>query len=119
MKFNTKKKNKYNLFMFYKDTYICSTYVKGDDWERVYNHMSNDVVNKGFKAKVNYKSIINTCNDFCDKIEKMKRHCEKIKVSDFMMFVSCYFILVKFNIIDHQDFLFIKNKKNKGVNKLK
>tara|TARA_R110001592_G_scaffold362303_1_gene675698 strand:+ start:918 stop:1280 length:363 start_codon:yes stop_codon:yes gene_type:complete len=107
------KKKKYNLFLFYKDTYVCCMYVKGDEWEKVYNEVSRVVVQNSFKVNVNYKSIINTCTNFCDKIEKMKRHCEKIKDKDFMLFLSCYFILVKFNKIDHHDFLFIKNKKIK------
>ena len=62
-----------------------------------------------------FKDVIKTCTSFCNRIEKQKRHCEKIRRTDFFMFISCYFILVKFNIIDSSNFMFLKRKNKKRV----
>lgn len=109
-----KTKTNYNLYLFYNDTYICSNQTVGDDWEKVYNQMSLKVIKECMEIN-NFKHIITTCTAFCDKIEKQKRHCEKIKITDLMMFISCYFILYKFQKIDSCNFMFLKRKNKKRV----
>ena len=101
-----KTKTNYNLYLFYNDTYICSNQTVGDDWEKVYNQMSLKVIKDCMEIN-KFKDVIKTCTSFCNRIEKQKRHCEKIRRTDFFMFISCYFILVKFNIIDSSNFMFI------------
>jgi len=102
----------YKLYLYYKDIRISKWNTIGDDWEEVYNEYSKDLIVKGFRGGVNMKSQIKTSKLFLDLLHERKVNCEKIKASDLIIAMSCYFLLVKFKEIDTDNFLFLKKKKN-------
>lgn len=103
----------YTLYINYKDDYICKFKTRSDDWNKVYEEYSKNMIIDGMRKGFNIKRQIDTFHTFCDMIWKQKRDCYKIRRSDYMMFMSCFFGLVKYGKIPVHDFIFLKNKRKK------
>lgn len=104
---------KYYLHLDYEDLYIAKFKVKTSDMNLVYQEVSEHIIKDGFKRGFNIQQQISKYKTFCDTIYKQKRNCEKIRASDFLMFLSCYVALHKFNQIKDKDYMFLKLKKRR------
>tara|TARA_R110002096_G_scaffold137433_2_gene290844 strand:- start:177 stop:494 length:318 start_codon:yes stop_codon:yes gene_type:complete len=104
-------KNKgYTLYLFYNDIQIGKYKMIGDDFNKLYKSFGERILREGFMNGKDIKTQTKTYKQLCDTIYKQKNNCEKIRASDYLMFLSCYINLVKFNLIDYNDFIFLKNK---------
>ncbi len=105
---------KYYLHLDYNDLYIAKFKTTTDDFNSIYKEVSEHIIKDGFKSGFNIHKQINKYKSFCDEIYRQKQHCEKIRASDFIMFLSCYFALCKLNQIKDTDYMFLKIKKRKS-----
>ena len=104
-------KNKgYTLYLFYKDIQIGKYKMIGDDFNKLYKSFGERILREGFMHGKSIKDQSKTYTLLCNTIYKQKINSEKIRASDYLMFLSCYINLVKFNLIDYNDFIFLKNK---------
>ena len=100
----------YNMYLTYKDTYICKFKTTTTNPYVVYEDMGKDCVNDAFQKGINYKKQIAVFEKYCDIILKNKNNCYKIRKSDYLLFCSCYLALFKYNQLDSRDIIFLKNK---------
>ena len=103
-------KYKYNLYLYYNDIRVGKYPVDKDDIDEAYNEMSKELIMDGLRKGVNIKSQVKFFKSYCNKISKMVDDCYKVKASDFLMFLSCYIALIKFNEIECTDYFFMKRK---------
>tara|TARA_R110000803_G_scaffold182404_3_gene244736 strand:+ start:5028 stop:5399 length:372 start_codon:yes stop_codon:yes gene_type:complete len=111
-------KTYYKLYLFYENELVGNYPTTIDNWETLYETYSKQVILNGYKANINYKLQIKVLKDFMEVIAKQKRNCEKIKASDYIMFLSCFFALLKYNEIDSSDYIFLKIKSTKATHNL-
>ncbi len=102
---------KYKLHLYYKNELIGKYNTRTDDWNDMYNEMTYAIIKQGFQSGHTIPQQIKKFKIYCEAIYKQKINCEKIRHSDFYMFLTCYFALVKYNIISTDNFIFIKKKK--------
>ncbi len=105
---------KYYLHLDYKDSYIAKFKTTTDDFNSIYKEVSEHIIKDGFKQGFTIDKQIAKYTSFCDEIHRQKRHSEKIRASDFIMFLSCYLALCKLNQIKHHEYMFLKIKKRKS-----
>lgn len=105
----------YKLHVYFKNELIGKYDTRSDDWNDLYNIMSYATIKEGFQSGNSIQQQIEKFKLFCEAIYKQKINCEKIRHSDFYMFLSCYLALVKYNIISPDNFIFIKKKKRKNA----
>lgn len=104
---------KYNVYFDYEDLYICKFKVRSDDWKVIYKEVSENFIRDAFKKQVSIPKQIEMCRSFCDKIKKRKQDCYKVRASDYLMFMTCYLVLVKYKQIKDSDIIFLRRKKSK------
>ena len=102
----------YKLNLIYNNT-IIKFNVDTDDWNNIYNEFGKDLITKAFVQNVSIKNQINKYKCFCDVLVKKKFDCYKIRSSDYLIFLSCFMALVKFNVISPLDIIILKKKKKK------
>jgi len=100
----------YNFYCYYKDLRIGKYKCQGDNIEELYSRMSKPIIMDGFKNGKDWKLQVKVFQLYCDGIAKQVDRCEKVRASDFLMFLSCYIALVKYNKIPDTDYLFMKIK---------
>jgi len=107
---------KYNMYIFDGDTLIGKYKSTTDDMNLIFKDCGEEIVRDGFKQGINIEKQIDMYKIFIEEINRQKRHSEKIKQSDFYLYLSCVSALYKFNQ-ETDDILFIKcKKKNKKNN---
>ncbi len=103
-------KYKYNFYCYYKDIRVGKYKCSGDDFNELYEQMSKGLIMDGFEKGMNIQEQIKFFQVYCNKISEQVDKCYKVKASDFLMFLSCYVALIKYNVIHETEYLFIKNK---------
>lgn len=103
-------KHKYNFYCYYKDIRVGRYKCHEDNYDSLYNEMSKQLIKDAFLNGVNYKQQIQFFKVYCDKISNMVNNCYKVRASDFLMFLSCYVALIKYNEIPETDYLFMKRR---------
>jgi len=103
-------KYKYKFYAYYNNIRVGKYPVDKDNLDEMYDIMSKQLIMDGLQRGMNIKSQIKFYKSYCSKISKMVDDCYKVKASDFLMFLSCYTALIKFNEIPSTDYLFIKRK---------
>ena len=102
----------YTQYIFHNDTLMSKFKTKGDSLEDMFNsHCKPILLNAMKRQNVPLHKQIHTYEEYCKTIEKQKFNCYKIKVSDLLLYTTCYCSLVKFGRRDPHDCIFIKNKK--------
>jgi len=102
----------YRLYLFDGDVSIAKFKSTTDDMDLVYKECGEQLILDGFKQGINIENQSKMYQMFIDKIKKQKSNCQKIKASDFYMYLSCYSALYKFNK-ETDDPMFLKIKKKK------
>jgi len=103
-------KYKYNFYCYYKDIRVGRYKCDGDKFNELYDQMGKQIIQDAFMKGINYKEQIKFFKVYCDKISTMVKNCYKVKASDFLMFLSCYVALIKYNEIPETDYLFMRIK---------
>ena len=103
-------KYKYLFYCYYNDIRVGKYKVDGDNFNELYQVMGKPLIMDGFKKGINCKLQCMGYKIFCDKIAKQVERCEKVRASDYLLFLSCYVSLVKYNKINDTEYLFIKRK---------
>lgn len=104
---------KYNMYIFDGDVVIGKFKTTTDNMDLIFTEFGEKIVRDGFNQGFNVATQIDMYNVFINEIHKQKRHCQKIRHSDFYIYLSCVLALYKFNQ-ETCDFLFLKcKKKNK------
>ena len=103
---------KYNMIIFDGDVVVGKYKTKTNDMDLIFKDCGEEIVRDGFKQGINMETQINMYKTFIEEINKQKRHCQKIRHSDFYIYLSCVCALYKFNQ-ETDDILFLKCKKKK------
>ena len=104
-----------NLVLFYKDLLIGSYPLTDLKTYERYKYQGEYLILKSLKENINIKSQIHTYLLFCNQVLRRKHDKLGIWKSDYEMFLSCLFALIKFKIIDEDDSILIIAKKKKGT----
>ena len=104
---------KNNLVLFYKYLLIGSYPLTDLKTYERYKYQGEYLILKSLKENINIKSQIHTYLLFCNQILRRKKDKLGIWKSDYEMFLSCLFALIKLKIIDEDDSILIVGKKNK------
>lgn len=105
------KRRLYSLFLYEQDDCIGRYKVEINDMKQLSNTMSDFIIRDGFKKGYNISQQTKMYEEFCKIIHKKYINCEKIKASDFPMFLAVKMALYRFNQTSSEDFLFLKDKK--------
>jgi len=105
----------YDMFLDYEDLYICRFKVKSDDWLSIYKEVSENFIRDAFRKNVTIPKQIQMCRSFCDSIKKRKEDCYKVRASDYLMFMTCYLVLVKYKQIKDSDIIFLRRKRKSRI----
>lgn len=106
-------KKYYKLYIYHDDIFIAKFKVKTNNICILNKYYTEDIIRDGMIRGMNINQQTLCYNTFCDLIKKQTINCEKIKLTDFMMFMTCSLALHRFNKKDTNDFLFLKIKSNK------
>jgi|TARA_R110001632_G_scaffold114922_1_gene226379 hypothetical protein len=108
---------KYNMYLFDEEKIIGKYKTRTDDMNLIFTEFGEKIVMDGFKQNINIKTQIDMYKTFIEEINKQKKHSQKIRCSDFYIYLSCFSALYKFNEAP-DDVIFIKCKKKskKGIN---
>ena len=106
------KMTKYKMYLFNDNKIVGKYKTTTDDMNLIFTEFGEEIVRDGFKQKINIKTQIDMYKNFIEVIDKQKRHSEKIRHSDFYLYLSCFCALYKFNE-ETDDVLFLKCKKKK------
>lgn len=104
---------KNNLVLFYKDLLIGSYPLTDLKTYERYKYQGEYLILKSLKENIKIKSQIKTYLLFCNQILRRKQDKLGIWRSDYEMFLSCIFALIKLKIIDEDDSILIISKKKK------
>ena len=104
---------KNNLVLFYKDLLIGSYPLTDLKTYERYKYQGEYLILKSLKENIKIKSQIRTYLLFCNQILRRKQDKLGIWRSDYEMFLSCIFALIKLKIIDEDDSILIISKKKK------
>ena len=103
--------NEYYLYLYYQEDFIAKFVTKTDDILLVYKDFGEDLVIASMIKNIKLNEQIKDYENFIKNINKMKSNCEKIRRTDFFIYLSCFTILYKLNQDTIVDYLFIKKKK--------
>ena len=106
----------YKLYIYNDDIFIAKFKMKTNDSFILEKYYTEYLIRDGFKRGQTMQTQILFFKKFCDIITKQTINCEKIKLTDFMMFLTCSLALHRFGIKDTNDFLFLKIKYSKHIN---
>jgi len=109
--------SKGSLSLFYKDLLIGSyPLTKKKDYHR-YKYQGEYLILKTMNENKNMsiKKQIYTYTYFINSIYKRKKENLNIWRSDYELFLSCMFALIKLKILDEDDSIFIMPKKKKKI----
>lgn len=102
----------YRLYLSDGDVTIGKFKTTTDDMNLIYKEFGEQIILDGLRQGIKINTQIDMFKVFIDEIHRQKRHSEKIRHSDFYMYLSCYSALYKFNKeTDGPMFLKIKKKK--------
>lgn len=88
---------------------ICNFKCIGNSMEECYNEYGKQLVENGLRAGHSIQSQIKSFKLFMWAIHKRKDDCYKIRATDYLMYLSCYCALYKFNEMNDNHF-FLKIK---------
>ncbi len=103
--------NEYYLYLYNHEGFIAKFVTKTDDILLVYKDFGEDLIIASMIKNIKLHEQIKDYQYFIKNINKMKSNCEKIKKTDFFIYLSCFNILYKLNQDTIVDYLFIKKKK--------
>lgn len=101
---------KYKMYLFNDEKIIGKYKTTTNDMNLIFKEFGEELVRDGFKQNINIKKQIEMYKTVIEEINKQKRHSQKIRHSDFYIYLSCFCALYKFNE-ETEDVLFLKCKK--------
>ena len=104
---------KNNLVLFYKNLLIGSYPLSNLKTYERYKYQGEYLILESLKKNIPIKLQIQTYLLFCNQILRRKHDKLGIWRSDYEMFLSCIFALIKLKIIDEDDSILIVAKKKK------
>ena len=109
----------YKLYLWHKNERMCKFNVEGDDPEKVYDCYSKKLIINGFKNNIDVKKQVLIMKKLMYELYQQKINCQKIRASDLLMYLSCFFAVRKLDEMDTDNFIFlkVKNKNNKNSKK--
>jgi len=103
--------NEYYLYLYYQEDFIGKYVTKTDDIYLIYKDFGEELIMASMIKNIKLHEQIKDYQHFIKNINKMKSNCEKIRKTDFFIYLSCFTILYKLNQDTIVDYLFIKKKK--------
>mgnify|MGYP003635752121 FL=1 len=100
-----------SLTLFYKDELISSYPLSVKKTYEIYKCQGEYIILKSMKAGLKIKEQIYTYLYFCNQMIRLKNEGKSIRRTDSELFLSCIFALIKFNILDEDDCVFIADRK--------
>ena len=106
----------YKLYLWHKNERMCKFNVLDNDPDKVYDCYSKKLIINGFKNNIDVKKQVLIMKRLMDELYQQKINCQKIRASDLLMFLSCFFAVRKLDEMDTDNFIFlkVKNKNNKN-----
>ncbi len=103
--------NEYYFYLYNDEEFVAKFETKTDDILLIYKDFGEDLIIASMIKNIKLHEQIKDYQYFIKNINKMKSNCEKIKKTDFFIYLSCFNILYKLNQDTIVDYLFIKKKK--------
>ena len=103
--------NKGSLILFYKDLLIGSYPLSDRKTYERYKIQGSYLILKSSKKNIPIKTQISTYLFFCNQLFTRKNNKLRINKSDLEMLLHCIFALIKLNILDEDDSVFMVEKK--------
>lgn len=103
--------SKGSLTLFYKDKLIASYPLSLKKTYEIYKYQGEYIILKSMKSGLKIKEQIYTYLNFCNQMIRLKNEGKSIRCTDSELFLSCIFALIKFNILDEDDCVFIADRK--------
>ena len=107
--------SKGSMVLFYKDVLICG-FPLGKNTYEDYKKQSDDLILDSLRKNKSIQEQIILYKTFIQTIYKRKINNKKISGYDLQVFSSCILALIKFNIFDIDDIVFIAGKKRNRKN---
>ena len=104
-----------SLNLFFKDLLIGSYPLSEKKTYERYKYQGEYLILKSMRENINIPFQIKTYLLFCNNILRRKKNKLNIWRSDYEMFLSCIFALMKLKILDDEDCVFIAPKKKKKL----
>ena len=99
-----------SLVLFYKDLLICGFPIGSNNYED-YKKQSENLILDSLRKNHSIKNQIDLYKGFVEAIYKKKLNKNKISGYDLQVFCGSILSLVRFNILDEDDIVFITQKK--------
>ena len=100
-----------SLNLFYKDILIGSYPLSEKKTYERYKYQGEYLILKSMRENIKIPFQIKTYLMFCNNVLRRKKNKLNIWRSDYEMFLSCIFALMKLKILDDDDCVFIAPKK--------
>ena len=104
-----------SLNLFFKDLLIGSYPLSEKKTYERYKYQGEYLILKSMRENIKIPFQIKTYLMFCNNILRRKKNKLNIWRSDYEMFLSCIFALMKLKILDDEDCVFIAPKKKKKL----
>lgn len=100
----------YTLYIYYENERICKFKSNTDDLNIMYKDGGEFLILDAFKKKISIDEQIKFYKNYINTIYRQKRDCYKIRASDLLLFRDVFLALYKFNEINSEDIIILKNK---------